>query len=59
MKTLLEHHYETRIDALRHDLDCSYGKRMIIIEMLALEKGWKFLCDTELIQHKMANIYSA
>lgn len=59
MKTLLEHHYETRIDALAHDLDCSYGKRMVAIELLALEKGWKHLCDSEAINYRMKSIYNA
>lgn len=59
MKTLLEHHYEARIDALAHDLDCSYGKRMVVIELLALEKGWEHLCDKETIIYKMENIYHA
>lgn len=59
MKTLREHHYETRIAALQHDLDCSYGKRMVAIELLALEKGWKHLCDSETINYKMENIYHA
>lgn len=59
MKTLREHHYETRIAALQHDLDCSYGKRMVAIELLALEKGWKYLCDKETILYKMQEICHA
>jgi hypothetical protein len=32
---------------------------MVTIELLATEKGWKFLCDKELIQQKMTCIYNA
>jgi hypothetical protein len=42
-KTLLEHHYELRLEALRDDP----------------EHGWKWLCDYETINIKMQNIYTA
>jgi hypothetical protein len=59
MKTLLEYHYETRIEALSNDLDNGYAKRMVIIEMLANQYGWKHLCEAELINKHITNIYNA
>jgi hypothetical protein len=43
-KTLLEHHYELRIEMIR---------------LIAKEHGWKHQCEREYIDIKMQNIYTA
>jgi hypothetical protein len=48
-KTLLEHHYSLRIESLRDDPAVNYAQRIVAVEMLARERGWRFLCDEELI----------
>lgn len=58
-KTLLEHHYELRIESLRDDPRVNYQKRLVIVELLAKEHGWKHLCERECIDVKMQNIYTA
>jgi hypothetical protein len=58
-KTLLEHHYELRIDSLRDDSSVDYDKRLTVVERLATVHGWKHLCERECIDIKMQNIYTA
>ena len=58
-KTLLEHHYELRIELLRDDPNVNYGKRLVTVELLAKEHGWKHVCERECIDIKMQNIYTA
>lgn len=58
-KTLLEHHYELRIESLKDDPNVNYGKRLVIIEMLANEFSWKHMIEREAIEAKAVNIYNA
>jgi hypothetical protein len=58
-KTLLEHHYELRIESLRDDPRVNCEKRLVTVELLAKELGWKHLCERECIDIKMQNIYTA
>jgi len=58
-KTLLEHHYELRIESLRDDPSVNFEKRLVTVELLAKEHGWKHLCERECIDIKMQNIYTA
>jgi hypothetical protein len=58
-KTLLEHHYELRIESLRDDPAINYEKRLVTVELLAKEHGWKHLCERQCIDIKMQNIYTA
>jgi hypothetical protein len=58
-KTLLEHHYELRIESLRDDPSVNYQKRIATVEYLAKEYGWKHLCERKYIDIKMQNICTA
>jgi hypothetical protein len=58
-KTLLEHHYELRIEALKDDPRFNYSKRLVTVELLATELGWRHLCDREYITYRLQNIYNA
>jgi hypothetical protein len=58
-KTLLEHHFEFRIESLRDVPGINYSKYLATIEFLAKEHGWKHLCERESINIKMQNIYAA
>jgi hypothetical protein len=58
-KTLLEHHYELRIESLRDDPRVDYSKFLATIEVLAKENGWRHLCERECIDIKMQNICTA
>ena len=58
-KTLLEHHYELRIESLRDDPGANYQKRLVTVERLAKEHGWRHVCERECIDIKMQNIYAA
>lgn len=58
-KTLLEHHYELRIEALRDDPRVNYAKRMITVELMAGQLGWKHICPIEAILNRVEDIYSA
>jgi hypothetical protein len=58
-KTLLEHHYELRIESLRDDPGINYEKRLVTVELLAKEHGWKHLCERQCIDIKMQNICTA
>jgi hypothetical protein len=58
-KTLLEHHSELRIESLRDDPSVNYEKRLVTVELIAKEHGWKHLCKREYIDIKMQNIYTA
>jgi hypothetical protein len=59
MKTLLEHYYNVKIEALSNDLDNGYAKKLVTIEMMANEVGWKYLCDKTYISKHYVNIYEA
>lgn len=50
-RTLLEYYYALRIAALATDEDLSYGQRMVVIELLANQYGWKHLCDQAYLDH--------
>jgi hypothetical protein len=58
-KTLLEYHCELRIEALRDDPRVDYPKRLVAVELLAQEHGWKHLCERKCIDVKMQDIYTA
>jgi hypothetical protein len=58
-KTLLEHHYELRIESLRDDPSVNYDKRLVTVQLIAKEHGWTHLCEREYIDIKMQNIYTA
>jgi hypothetical protein len=58
-KTLLEHHYELRIESLRDDPSVNYAKYLATVEFLAKEHSWKHLCERECIDIKMKNIFTA
>jgi len=58
-KTLLEHHYEFRIESLRDDPRVDYSKYLAAVELLAKEHGWKHLCERECIDIKTKNVYTA
>jgi len=58
-KTLLEHHYELRIESLRDDPRVDYSKSLVTVELLAKEHGWKHMCERECINIKMQNICTA
>jgi hypothetical protein len=58
-KTLLEHHYELRIESLRDDPIADYAERLAIVERLATEHGWKHLCAGECIDNNLQNTYTA
>lgn len=58
-KTLLEHHYEFRIESLRDDPSVDYSKYLANVEFLAKEFGWKHMCEREYIDIKVQNIYTA
>jgi len=55
-KTLLEHHYELRIESLRDDPRTDYSKFLTTVELLAKENGWRHLCERECIELKLQNI---
>jgi hypothetical protein len=57
-KTLLEHHYELRIESLRDDYSVDYAKCLVTVELLAKEHGWKHMCERKCIDIKMQNIYT-
>ena len=57
-KTLLERHYELRIESLRDDSIVDYTKRLAVVERLATEHGWKHLCEGKCIDIKLQNIYT-
>ena len=54
-KTLLEYHYELRIESLRDDPRVNYAKRLVAIEMLANMLGWKHTCSREEMDIKLAD----
>jgi hypothetical protein len=58
-KTLLEHHYELRIESLRDDPSVNYSKYPATVELLAKEHSWKHLCERECFDIKMHDIYTA
>jgi hypothetical protein len=58
MKTLREHHLETRLQALQDDLS-NYAQRIVSIELLAITKGWDYVCDSETVFILSRNIYTA
>ena len=58
-KTLLEHHYELRVESLRDDLRMNFRQRLVTVELLAKEHGWKHVCERECIDIRMQNIYTA
>jgi hypothetical protein len=58
-KTLLEYHFEFRIESLRDDPGINYSKYLATIEFLAKEHGWRHLCERECISIKTKNIYTA
>ena len=58
-KTLLEHHYELRIESLRDDPRVDCVTRLVTVESLAKELGWKHMCERECIDIRMQNIYAA
>jgi hypothetical protein len=58
-KTLLEHHYDLRIEALRDDPSVNVKQFLVTVEFLAEEHGWKHLCERECIDIKMNNIHTA
>jgi hypothetical protein len=58
-KTLLEHHYELRIESLRDDPRIDYSRYLASVEFLAKEHGWKHMCEREFIDIKMRNIFTA
>ncbi len=57
-KTLLEHHYELRIESLRDDPSVNCSKYLATVESLAKEHGWKHVCERECIDIKMQNIFT-
>jgi hypothetical protein len=57
-KTLLEHHYELRIDSLRDDPRVNYSQYLSAVEFLAKQHGWKHLCERECIDIKMLDVYT-
>ena len=59
MKTLLEHYYNIKIEALSNDLDNGYAKKLVTIEMMANEVGLTFLCDSTYVSKHYVNIYEA
>jgi len=58
-KTLLEHHYELRVESLRDDPRMHFRQRLVTVELLAKEHGWKHVCERECIDIRMQNIYTA
>ena len=58
-KTLLEHHYELRIESLRDDPNIDYSKCLVTVEYLTKKLGWKHMCERECINIKMQNICTA
>lgn len=58
-KTLLEHHYELRVESLRDDPRMNFRQRLVTVELLAKEHGWKHVCERECIDIRMQNIYTA
>lgn len=58
-KTLLEHHYELRIESLKDDPRVNYAKRIVTVEMLAAEFGWKHMCSREYINYRVMDICGA
>ncbi|MBI5580349.1 MAG: hypothetical protein HY895_14445 [Deltaproteobacteria bacterium] len=58
-KTLLEHHYELRIGTLQDDPSVNHAKRLVTVELIAKEHGWKRLSELECIDIKTQNIYNA
>ena len=45
--------------SLRDDPGINYEKRLVTVELLAKEHGWKHLCERQCIDIKMQNIYTA
>ena len=58
-KTLLELHYQLRIESLQDDPSVNYSKYLATVECLAKEYGWMHLCEREGIDIKMKDIYTA
>lgn len=58
MKSLREHHLETRLRALQDDL-LDYSKLLVAIELLAVTKSWDYLCDSQTVFILSRNIYQA
>lgn len=58
-KTLLEHHYNLRIASLADNPRINYARRLVIVEMMANEHGWKYVCPLEAILNRVNNIYTA
>ena len=58
-KTLLEHHYEFRIESLRDDSIADYAERLGVVERLATEFGWKHLCEGECIDINLQSSFTA
>jgi len=58
-KTLLEHHYELRIESLKDDSIADFAERLAVVERLATVHGWKHLCEGKCIDIKLQNIYAA
>jgi hypothetical protein len=46
-KTLLEHHYEIRIESLRDDPSVNYDKRLVAIQLIAKEHNLAELYRTQ------------
>jgi hypothetical protein len=58
MKSLREHHLETRLAALQ-DNSTEFAKILISIELLANLRSWDYLCDKETVLILTKNIYQA
>lgn len=58
-KTLLEHHYHYRIAALADDLTDRCARRLVVVETMAKELGWRHVCAAEAIEIKTQNIFTA
>jgi hypothetical protein len=48
-KTLLEYHYQLRIESLKDDATINFAERFLAVERLAKEHGWRHVCDQECI----------
>lgn len=59
MKTLLELHYELRIEVLRDDPGSHALERLRTVEAMAKEYGWKYLCDKNTVAFKATNVLKA
>ena len=58
-KTLREHHYQLMIEALQDDPRIDYPKRIVTVELMAVQLGWSHICSTEAILNKVEDIYHA